>query len=230
MSVGFYHVERQSVASDVGYLCARALVKSVRVSMPGVKVVQFTDLASTAVKGVDAVRRKPSEPMALLRMRHQAGVEGEWLFVDTDVIIQKSCRPVFKRSFDIAVTTRNWPHLKAAVGFSERMPFNSGVMFSRCPRFWGEAYTRLRQLDEEKQQWMGDQEVICEMVTEDPLRYHVRHLSGTQYNFPPVVRDDVADAAVTQEQAYIVHYKGLACDLSHCFSCIPYTTALDRHP
>jgi hypothetical protein len=150
--------------------------------------------------------------MALLRMRHHAGVQGKWLFVDTDVVFQQDCRKIFKNypPFDIGVTTRDWSHLKPAGGFSERMPFNTGVVFSRQPHFWGEVYTRLRSKDPELQQWMGDQEVIGEIVEEEFCRYNVRRLSGRKLNFPPVVNEDERSAKYEEQlrDAWIVHYKG----------------------
>jgi hypothetical protein len=179
--------------------------------MPGVRVVHFTDLRSRPIKGVDDVRRKPSEPMALLRMRHHAGVSGEWLFVDTDVTIERCVAHVFDKAFDIAVTTRNWAHLKPAKGFSEQMPYNTGVVFSRCPAFWSEAYTRLRRTeDAEAQHWMGDQQVIGEMVDDETCRYAVRKVWGSKYNFPPAVGEDDNHALSRKMQASacIVHYKG----------------------
>lgn len=206
MKVGFFHVDRESVASKQMHACARGLVRSVREAMPGVSVVHFTDLTSQAVKGVDAVRRKPAEPMALLRMRHHASVEGAWLFVDTDVLIQKDVARVFTKEFDIALARRDWSHLKVAPGFSDRMPYNTGVVFSRCPRFWAEVYTRLRVLDLPQQEWMGDQEVICDLVTEDHPRYAVTFVSGAKYNFPPALPG--VDAETQCREAAIVHYKG----------------------
>lgn len=204
--VGFFHVDAGQASAD-GYLYAKGLVQSVRRAMPDVPIVHFTDTESRAVKGVDDVRRKPSEPMALLRMRHHAGVTGDWLFVDTDVIVQRSVERVFREhAFDIAVTDRTWPHLRAAVGFTERMPFNTGVVFSRSPRFWGEVYTRLRELSPAQQQWMGDQEVICDMVTDDACAYDVTHLKGSKFNYPPDVPSK--DSTETQDTAFIVHYKG----------------------
>ena len=208
MNIGFYHIDTQTPDSDIGYLCAREMIKSAKARMQSCRVVHFTDLDSPAVKGVDEVRRKPSEPMALLRMRHHAGVPGDWLFVDTDVIFQKPVQKVFKNPFDIAVTTRNWPHLKAAVGFTEKMPFNTGVIFSRCPAFWGEVYTRLRLLGPDLQEWMGDQEVICNMVEDDACRYTIAKLKGSQYNYPPALAEDFDDGKASQAEAAILHYKG----------------------
>jgi hypothetical protein len=207
MKIGFFHVETDTLASDQGYVCARAMVRSAKRRMPTVPVVQFTDLTSDAVKGVDDVRRKPAEPMALLRMRHQAAVDGDWLFIDTDVIFQHGVKEVFEKTFDIAITSRDWPHLRPAVGFSERMPFNTGVVFSRCPAFWRDVYSRLLLLEPEAQQWMGDQEVICDLVGTDWSPYRVIELKGSRFNYPPVVQGG-KDPLVTQTNAWIVHYKG----------------------
>lgn len=212
MTIGFFTVDRKDHASELNYLCARALLVSAKRVMPTTSVVQFTDVKSRAVKGVDAVRRKPSEPMALLRMRHHAGVSGEWLFVDTDVIFQHSVKRVFvDHDFQIGLTTRDWSHLKPAMGFTDRMPFNTGVVFSRCAHFWGDVYTRLRLLEPEKQEWMGDQEVIGDLVSEDTCPYAIAHLKGSKYNFPPPVvslEDERAKALTVEAEASIIHYKG----------------------
>lgn len=209
MNIGFYHIDSQTPAADIGHECARLMVKSAKRTMPNVPVVHFTDLTSRAVKGVDAVRRKPSEPMALLRMRHHAGVKGDWLFVDTDVIFQKSVTALFKgATFDIGVTTRNWAHVKAAAGFTERMPYNMGVVFSRCPAFWSEVYLRLTQLSPAQQAWMGDQEVFCDVLAEPWRPYEVKRFKGTLYNFPPMLPEDVLDTDAIEAEASILHYKG----------------------
>lgn len=207
MKIGFFLVDPPNDLQNDGALYARVLVRSAKKRMPGTPIVQFTDMTSKPVKGVDEVRRKPSEPMALLRMRHQSGVEGEWLFVDTDVVIQRSVHKVFEdQGFDVAVTSRNWSHLREAVGFAGRMPFNTGVMFSRRPSFFAEAYGRLRELTPDLQQWMGDQEVICDMVQGEDCRYQVKRLKGSRFNFPPYIAPKAE--VETQAEAYIVHYKG----------------------
>jgi len=205
--IGFYHVATRSEASELGYLCARKMVKSARKHMQAVEIVHFTDLTSPTVKGVTATRRKPSEPMALLRMRHHASVEGDWLFVDTDVLFQAPVTSTFKDAeWDIGVTTRNWPHLKAAEGFSDRMPYNMGVVFSRNHRFWMDCYTRLRDMDHSRQKWMGDQEAFCEAIASD--RYAIKRFSGVRFNYPPVVPDKAKTADQLEEEASILHYKG----------------------
>lgn len=206
MRIGFFHVDTDREACGLMRLCARGLVKSARKTMPGVEIVHFTDLTTKGIKGVDEVRRKPSEPMGLLRIRHNAGVPGEWVFVDTDVYFQESVQHVFKLDFDVAVTQRDWSHLKAAGGFSDRMPFNTGVVFSRCPRFWSDVYTRMRDtLEPEQQEWMGEQQAICDVAGETD-RYAIRQLPGSRFNFPPAVPG--LKPVSRQEDAAILHYKG----------------------
>lgn len=207
MTIGFYHIDRRDADSEQGYACARLMVKSAKKSMPHVPIVHFTDTESKTVKGVDATRRKPLEPMALLRMRHHAGCDGNWLFVDTDVIFRQPVTAVFSAyAFEVAVTTRNWPHVKSAEGFAERMPFNMGVVFSRNARFWGECYTRLRDLEADLQDWMGDQIVFNDVVSEG--RYLVRRISGAAYNFPPEIPGKETSYKELLKQASILHYKG----------------------
>lgn len=204
MTIGFLHID--SAKSEDARKWATLMVASARKAMPYVPIVQFTDLRTKAIKGVSSVRRKPSEPMGLLRLRHCAGVAGEWVFVDTDVIFQHSVKQVFKRGFDIAVTSRDWGHIRSATGFAERMPFNTGVVFSRCPRFWSEAYTRLRHMDADLQHFMGEQQVICDVAAETD-RYNIRKLHGSMYNFPPEVPGRPS-AQQLEERAAILHYKG----------------------
>lgn len=208
MNIGFFHVDTHSDASSDAYIYARAMLRSAKQCMPRVPVVMLTDLTSKAVKGVDDVRRKPLEPLALHRMRHHASVSGDWLFVDTDVIFQQPVTKVFKDNpdFDIAVTTREWSHLKVASGFSARMPFNTGVVFSRRPSFWQEAYCRLKWLSPELQQWMGDQEVIGDIVTDESCGYRVKQLKGSKFNYPPAT--ETVKPQNLEADAAIVHYKG----------------------
>lgn len=210
MTIGFFYIDAGTESADANRACARVMVQSAKREMPNTRVVQFTDEATSGIKGVDAVVRKPTEPMALLRMRHHAAVKGDWLFVDTDVVFQNDVSRVFRQhSFDIAVTNRDWTHLKAAGGFTARMPFNTGVVFSRAPRFWREVYSRLRAYPPDLQQWMGDQEAIGDLVREnDEMRWFTIHqLKGSIFNYPPEIK---LETTATQRlaAASIVHYKG----------------------
>lgn len=206
MTIGFFLVDTSTLDSAAGYRHAAALIRSAKAQMPEVPLAQFTDMHSPAAEGVDEVRRLPRKALALLRLQHQAACTGEWLFLDTDVLFQQDVRPVFEQPFDVAVTTRDWPHLKPAVGFGGRMPFNTGVVFSRSPKFWRAALRHLEQLQPNLQKWMGDQHAVCAIVAAG--HFHVTRLRGSVYNFPPAVESSSLSDAI-QARAAIVHYKGV---------------------
>lgn len=205
MKIGFYLIDTQTLDSMCGYACAQALIASARRVMPTCQIVHFTDDISPSVEGVDETIRLMGEPMARLRMRHHASVTGNWVFVDTDVVFQADVQSVFTTDFDIAVADRDWEHVKAAAGFTDRMPFNMGVVFSRTHSFWAECYARVRQLEKPQQRWMGDQEVFCELIEEG--RFTVHQLPGSVYNFPPSLDDNDVSRAI-EAKAAIVHFKG----------------------
>jgi hypothetical protein len=211
VTVGFLHVEAEPNAD--GRTCAVGMVASCKRAMPNVPVVQFSDKHTPAIDGVDDVRRLPMESLALLRFRHQAAVAGEWLFLDTDVIVQKDVRKVFHGVFHLALTTRNWKHLKPAYGFSERMPFNAGVIFSRSHAFWQDCLEVLETSDVHDQQFMGHQQIICDVAQSG--RYRVAYVKGSTYNCPPFVEGgkEGGDPDLSRRlvaNAHIVHYKGAA--------------------
>lgn len=212
MTVGFLFVESGDLS---GRICAEGFVRSVRRSMPGVPIVQFTDEHTAPVAGITDVRRAKREVLAVMRFRHQASVTGEWLFVDTDVLVQRDVRKVFRGTFHLAVTTRNWPHLTAAEGFTEKMPFNTGVVFSRSQKFWQEALAVLEASEIHDADFMGHQQIICDLVASG--RYVIEQVKGSKFNCPPWVPGAKGDAdvdykkALSEEmvhQASIVHYKG----------------------
>jgi len=198
VNVGFYLTSGDAP----GYVYADALVRSVRAVMPGVPVHQFTDMTSPSVWGIDATHRLPAGPLSMLRSAHYASVEGEWLFLDTDCIVQRDVRDVFDESFDVAVTDRNWPHVPPLdESFTASMPFCAGVVFSRSPRFW-EGVNRIVSLMPEKDQnWFGDQRAMCRLLATGSYAFKI--LDGSVYQYPP--ESDPFDAY----SPVIVHYKGL---------------------
>lgn len=197
MNVGFYLV--QGSTAD-GYVMADMMLRSVRQSMPGVQVYQLTDFTSPAVYGVDHVLRKAPAPLALLRTLHQSRLEGDWLFIDSDVLVQKDVRHVFDRDFDLALADRTWPHLEPTPEFAEVMPWNIGVVFSRSPAFWRRVYQTLMTSPAQASDFMGDQIVACGLLMQG--NWKLVELPGMAYNYPP------KDAQDDGRDAHIVHYKG----------------------
>lgn len=194
MRVAFFTVFR---SDPQHYLHAAALVQDCRAI--GARTLQLTDETTPSVPGVDAVNRLPHGRMLERRIEHYASVEGDVLFLDTDVSLRQDVRGVFEAPFDVALTDRHWPHLPQAADVLATMPFNTGVAFSRCPAFWRDVLAVWNGYTKEQQDWMSEQRAVYEVVKTG--RYRVKVLDGAIYNYPPTSAEDHGGAA-------IVHYKG----------------------
>ncbi len=204
MNIGFYLVWEKK---PLYYLLADIMVASAKKHMPNVPVIQLTDEKSPIVNGVDDVRRIPKRPLPAMRAAHFASCEGDWLFVDTDVVFQQSVEHVFDRKyalgfdqpigdFDIAVAARR-DGPDAEYTKERGMPYNAGVIFSRSPAFWlvVSAIVNLPDTDP----WYGDQKALCTVIAGD--KFNVLELPSA-YNFAP--KDGADDAS----HALVVHCKG----------------------
>lgn len=197
MKVGFF-------CQSSAHLGMAALMRdSVHESMPGVEVYHLTDEYCPQLAGTDGVRRmEGSMPMAVRRMKHHASCEGEWLFIDSDVLVKKDVRLVFDGKFDVALTDRNGTITNEAK-YAAVMPHNIGVVFSRLPAFWGAVVAAMKSLPPGLQEWEGDQRVVNAMAMAGGCGFDIATVPGLIYNYPPRAADDsrMADAA-------ILHYKG----------------------
>lgn len=198
MKLGFFHV---TVTNTPHVKLAGALIRSVRRSMPTVEVVHLTDQATERIPGTDRVVRLSPAPIALGCLEAYAACEGEWLFVDTDVIVQRDVRWIFDRPFDIAVARRDGTLKASEMGtkFMTSMPYNKGAVFSRSPAFWQAAAAHLRTLSAKRQEWMGDQAAMCAVIASGAFRVEVL---PARYNYPPQHQDEDVNAQA------ILHYKG----------------------
>lgn len=200
MTIGFFHVDRGDTPHRQ---LADLLIRSARAHMPTVEIVHFTDDVTSQMRGTDAVRRQPAGPIALGCLEaYESADEGDWLFVDTDVLIQRDVRWIFDSlDFEIAVAEREGTLLDKEIGtkFMAAMPYNKGAVFSRSPVFWSKAAAYLRTQSEKRQNWMGDQAAMCSVIATRAFRVHVL---SNRYNYPPKSQDEsVIDKA-------ILHYKG----------------------
>ena len=198
VSVGFLHV-----GADVAL--PSLMVASARAAMPAAEIVQMTDRATVAIPGVDTVIRRDwdKQKMMIFRLAHLAELERPaCIILDTDVIIQRPLEHVFEKTFDVALTIRHEAIKDLdGVNITAQMPYNTGVMFSRQPRFWSEALQYCRQLAENHHDWYGDQLSVKHLA--DSGSFDVLELPCDQYNYSPRTEDeDVAGR-------YAVHYKGL---------------------
>lgn len=211
MRLGFYNTYEGGPAIHI--VLADKMIRSAREHLPGVEIVQFTDEESPAIAGVDTVLRMPHGPLALATARHYARTApGDWLLVDTDVVIQRDVRDVFEdQDFDVAVCDRGGTlvagetNLSTASGkFMDEMPYNIGVVFSRAPDFWAAVADGVAAGPAKDQHWMANQRVACRIIKACAQGTGVWRIKvlPCAYNFAPTNEgDDVSGAA-------IVHYKG----------------------
>jgi hypothetical protein len=200
MTVGFYHRDEGDARQAA---LAASMVSTVTRAMPGVPIVQFTTADSAIVEGVaQSLAIGGERPLALDRLVHYATCDGEWLLLDTDVVVQEDVRAVFHdERFDVAVATRDGTLRPEEVGskFMATMPFNMGAVFSRSAAFWTAAIREIEALPVSRRHWMGDQAAMNAVIASGAFR--VRVLSN-RFNYPPQHRhEDVSDKA-------ILHYKG----------------------
>jgi hypothetical protein len=169
----------------------------------GYHLVQMTDLDTPEIDGVDEVIRLPMlVGLMPYRLKHLAQLPYRtWVTFDTDIIIKKPLSDVWDREFDVAVTERGPGRCLDPSGkdIAPCMPFNTGVMFSREPVFWREAYEWLRKQPGEYQDWWGDQLAVSHVAHE--RRYHVLVLPGCEFNWTPKRPEQTSEARVW-------HYKG----------------------
>lgn len=202
MRVGFFTVFRKDPQH---YVLAQSLIRSVHATMPGVPIVQLTDDTSPPVLGADLVERNEKGPMLERRLEHYARREGDWLLVDTDIIIRADVRDVWD-DFDVALADRAWPHLPQSEEVYRTMPFNTGVAFSRNHKFWVDVLAVWRKAD--NKDWLSEQRAVWQVVRTG--MYRVRILDGNRYNYPPKNQlDKLQDVA-------IAHYKGPRKDWMPC--------------
>jgi hypothetical protein len=163
------------------------MLASVRRALPGVDVQQFTGAG----------------PLALAVLEAYASVDGDWLFLDTDVLVQNgdAVRRVFDQDFDVAVATREGTLKTSEVGtkFMRANPFNKGAVFSRSQAFWHAAAARCRELSPTRQAWMGDQIAMNHVIGSGAFRVHVLPAA---FNYPPQSKDE------NLQDVVIAHFKG----------------------
>ena len=179
---------------------ATLMVKSVQRAIPGMDIVQLSDLASPQVDGTSDIRRRPYNGLLMpFRLEHLAALDGEWISLDTDVLVMADLRPVFEQAFDVALTYRRGPIWCDGVDITIAMPFNTGVMFSRNPAFWQQAHERLLHMPKEAHQWWGDQ--LAVKAISERNSFNVLHLDCEEWNHTPANESSYPPAKV-------LHFKG----------------------
>jgi len=144
-------------------------------------------MVTEQVKGVTSVIRKPYDGhLMTFRMQHLAELEGNWITLDTDVLVLKDLREVFTKgyAFDVALTRRYGKILdEDGLDIVAYMPYNTGVMFSSNKQFWKDAYKALLRMPESAHKWWGDQ--LSVRLAADSGKFSVLELDCDTYNYTP---------------------------------------------
>ena len=182
----------------------KIMLASIRRVMPHALTLQMTDEHTAALADVDEVRRLPYDGEFLMtyRLRHMAELSyGEYLFLDTDVVVLQDVSGIFDLPFDVALPRCERPVLAPdGTDISQTMPYNFGVLFSRSPLFWEQAHEVCKTFTPDVQKCWGDQLAVKLVVDTD--EFDVLELPGDTFNFTPDnAQEDLGPRA-------IVHYKG----------------------
>lgn len=194
MIVSFLHVGADTTLAEI--MCA-----SVRQVMPEATLLHMTDSATQQIAGCERQELPyDGERLMTYRLQHLAVPDQPMVILDTDIIVQSDLLPVFERPFDVALTRRDGILMWGGRNIAAMMPYNTGVMFSKCPEFWRTAHEMCKAAPEEMQRWWGDQ--LCVYNTALTGRFEVLELPCDKFNYSPATEDeDVSDA-------HVVHYKG----------------------
>jgi len=179
--------------------CALLMLASVRRHMD-CEIVQLTDDDDPALPGCTVQRMAWDGKAAMLfRLQHLARMDGEILLLDTDVIVQHDLSKVFAFPFDIALTRRDGPILDPQGNdLVKWMPYNGGVVFSRCRAFWRQCHAWLSAQDSQLQNWYGDQLALAKFAN----CYDLMTLHCDNFNYSPSTEDEDVSGHLA------VHYKG----------------------
>lgn len=184
----------------------RIMVASVRLAMPGARIVHLADEGTPAVEGADEVRRLAYDGVFLMpfRLRQFAELSPcDAVFLDTDIVVQKDLTPLFDGEFDVALTRReNIGVDPSGIDVAKAMPYNTGVMLSKPSGwdFWRNAWKHCESFPEEGRKWWGDQYAVKAIAEIAPLR--ILELPCEIYNYSPAAESEDV------RERFVVHYKG----------------------
>ena len=182
---------------------AAKMISSARAVMPGLTIVQATDLETPLYDGADCAQRLPRlirpgfdrETFCEFRHRHDLACgDEETILCDTDIVFKSDVRDLFAKPFDVALTVREpgdkLAHLQKHVG---------GFILSRRAEFWRQVLAIVYTQPDILRSWYGRQSAIDTVAASGLFR--VMTLPERIYNRAPRDPGDVAGAAV-------LHYRG----------------------
>lgn len=162
---------------------------------PEAEIIHMTDLDTPKIPSASVALRSagldPVKVPVFIRTRVEllAGLgDGDTAVLDADTLVCKRLDDLWAHPFDIALTWRQ----------SKRMPYNSGVMFSRKAAFWQGLLERM-DTDPWYCQPFGDQESLA--LEAQSGKWNLRELAP-EWNCAEVTEVGI------MKGARVVHYKG----------------------
>lgn len=196
---GHWNAEEQAIQRDL----TRVMIASARRAMPGIKVKMLTDDRTPPIESADEVLRRPiaGMPWIVWVCDFCAKLDGEVLYLDTDVVIQKDLRALFRVPADVVL-----PYRGPKVVDGRQQPFLFGVVAYRTREFWDEVRDRVKAMpDPIDQGWWGSQVAVFEMWMEENNgrgKWKISSVPCSEYNYTP--RDPHEDP----QGKWMLHYKG----------------------
>jgi hypothetical protein len=198
MRLGFFLTQG---AGSVGYILADMLISSIRRNIPKTEIYQLTDNKSCLCHGINGSVRLDTKN----RLEHYSQLEGEWVLIDSDVLVLDDISDVFDSDFDVAVCDRKGVMLESEVGtdFMLKMPYNLGIIFSRSQNFWIDVLNEWNNLTVNEQTVIyGDQLALNNLIKKNE-KYKIEILPGLIYNKSPNNIEEIGSS-----QHKVIHFKG----------------------
>lgn len=172
---------------------AEKAIAAARQAMPHAEIWHLTTKGGPTLSADHCLRMDVSGEFAYRQAVISAGLDGDVLFLDVDVMLREDVSDVFSQDFDIAVTTDMRPG-------AEGIKYNGGVIFSRCPEYWRAIAEAGKGMDFYKTP--GDWEPIerARGAVADSGRFKLLVLPGEEYNYIPANPQDV--------RGKLTHYRG----------------------
>ncbi len=194
MNVCFLHVRQERAHAD-------KMLESVRKHITFERIVHLREPSEEPFEGCSS-QSLPWDGTKVeeYRLRHLAALpDGEWLSLDTDVLVQHDLSKVFAFPFDVALTQRDSPVWDTnGNDVTKVMPFNAGVMWWRSREFWADCYRWIQLQGDATQKWYGSQ-IVLPIIAQ---RYQVLKLHCDNFNYSPRVEDE------DMSGRFCLHFKG----------------------
>lgn len=181
---------------------ARIMVASVRRTMPGIKVLMITDDKTPAIEGIEPIRISTHGFADFIPwLCHcKSLLEGEVLYLDSDVVVQRDLRPLFNVIGDVVLPNRG-----PKIVDGRMQPFIFGVVAYRTAAFWAEVRDRVLAMEKVDRAWYGSQIATFEMWMEEQNgrgKWKIVSVPRDIYNYTP------KEANEAPEDKWALHYKG----------------------